>query len=163
MTSENREKIQYKINLTPYMLELNNFVLKRKGESDLLSIEKTRMNIEKSKNLDRMVLLKKTIPFAEKSSEKFKKYISLLQKANPAGVYIWLERTSICGTTIISSLKDINWGFDFNCSKNGVVEFVSTDLQDKILFDFFEEDGEQLLEIEVQGTNWPKINWEEIF
>jgi hypothetical protein len=35
----------------------------------------------------------------------------------------------------------------------------SIDLQDRVLFDFFEEDGQLWLEIEAFGMHWSKVNW----
>lgn len=159
MSNENREQIRYKVNLNLHLLELNCFVLKRLSDSDLLPVEKTKSILEQSQHLNQMTPFKFTIPFEEKGSERFKKYIEQLQTTNSSGVYIWIERTNDCGTSVINSLLDINWGFDFSCSKNGILVFETLDLQDRILFDFFEEDGEHYLEIEVRGTHWPKIAW----
>ncbi|MEO5968365.1 MAG: hypothetical protein ABIQ95_00435 [Bdellovibrionia bacterium] len=79
------------------------------------------------------------IPFIEKESERFKKYIGQLQSANSSGVYIWIDRTNDCGTSIINSLLDIKWNFEFSCSENGIFVLEARNLQDRILFDFFEE------------------------
>lgn len=159
MTSENKDKIRYKVNLKPHLEELNCFTSKRMEESDLLSIEETKRILEQSQQLPQLSTNKFTIPFQEKRSERFKKFVAKLQEVNSSSIYIWIDRTNDCGTSIIGSLSDINWEFDFDCSSNGIFVLESIDLQDRVLFDFFEEDGQLWLEIEASGIHWSKVNW----
>ena len=159
MATENREKIRYKVNLKPHLHELNCFTMKTMDELDLVPVEQTRAILNQVRMLGETPSFKFTIPFEEKNTDKFKSYITQLQNANSAGVYIWINRTNDCGTSILRSLHDIKWDFEFTCTDHGIFELETTDLKDSILFDFFEENGENWLEIEVSGANWPKISY----
>jgi hypothetical protein len=156
---ERKKKIGYKINLKSHLQELNCFTVRTMSESDLVPLDQTKEILDRSKQLREAVPNKFTIPFEEKKSFRFKNYIKLLQDANSSGVYVWINRTNDCGSSIIKSLFDLKWNFDFECSRHGMLILVTTDLQDRILFDFYEEDDERLLDIEVSGANWPKITW----
>jgi hypothetical protein len=107
MTSENKDKIRYKVNLKPHLEELNCFTSNRMKESDLLSIEKTKKILEQSQQLPQPSTNKFTIPFQEKRSERCKKFVSRLQEINDSSVYIWIDRTNDCGTSIIGK-RSIN-------------------------------------------------------
>ena len=159
MTAENRNKIRYKVNLKPHLEELNCFTTKTMHESDLLSLDETKKLLDQGQSLRNLNARKFSINFDEIRSERFKKYLLKLQEANPSRVYLWIERTNDCGTSVLNGLLDIKWDFDFSCSDNGVLTLVTLDFQDRILFDFFEEDGARYLDIEVKGHHWSTIDW----
>lgn len=61
-----------------------------------------------------------------------------------------------CGLLQLNSLKDFNVNFNFNDEHSGLITIVLKDLSNKLLLDFYEENQEQYLEIEVYGDNWSK-------
>lgn len=61
-----------------------------------------------------------------------------------------------CGLLQLNSLKDFNVNFKFNDEHSGLITIVLKDLSNKLLLDFYEENQEQYLEIEVYGDDWSK-------
>jgi len=158
-SDERRNRISYKVNLKPYLQELNCFTLKPKSETDLISLDETKKIIERSKSIRKTERNKITIPFKEKQSEHFNNYIQRLQDANSSGIYLWIERANNCGTTLLGSLSEVNWNFEFLCNNNAILILITSDCRDEVLFDFYKEDDKELLDIETWGVNWSKISW----
>lgn len=98
------------------------------------------------------------ILFSEKTSERFKRFLQRLKVANPSPIYILAPRVESCGTLLVSSLDEIKFDFDFEINEDGILIFVTNDFEDSLLLDFsIAPTGEQMLQIETQGTNWAKV------
>lgn len=60
----------------------------------------------------------------------------------------------------IATFQDVNFSFPFELNNEGIVVFLSTDLKDKLLLDFYiNPTGNMVLEVEGQGLNWSNINY----
>ncbi len=148
---------QQLLNMPFYLKELQAISGKKVRKEDLTSLEESSIIQEKSLKKTRKHKIKIAIPFSTKSNEKIKSAVSLFYSLNSAPIYIWTPRSKYCGTLKEESIKNINLNFPFDINKEGVIVFITDDLQDKILFDFFESnDGKKMLEIEIEGNNWPK-------
>ncbi|MDB3935502.1 hypothetical protein N9383_02140, partial [Granulosicoccus sp.] len=98
--------------------------------------------------------------FADRSSERFKNFVKRLNDANPFPVYLWSPRTIDCGALLVPSLNVISFDFEFKVNDEGIFVFLSSDLLDKLLLDFFTQtNGEQRLKIETQGTTWGRVTY----
>jgi hypothetical protein len=162
MRTENQLKIAYKINIKKYLRELSCFSLRPITESDLLPVGQSNDILSRIRQLPKDDSHKFTIPFDEKYSVRFFAYIQQLYQTNPSSIYMWSDLSDVCGTCILNSITALNLEFSFDCSTEGIISFRTTDLKDKILFDFYEEDGQRWLDIETSGMNWPKIIWEKV-
>jgi hypothetical protein len=131
------------------------------NQGKLLDIEKSEDFRKKSNLYLSDKTFKTVVNFSEKLNEKFKALIEKLHNANPSPIYIWLEDSNTQGLYKVCSLKSIDFSFPFNIDTNGVIVFRTEDLNEKMLMDFFyDDDGEEMLEIELQGNNWPQLSQE---
>lgn len=63
-------------------------------------------------------------------------------------VYIFTSLSRDCGAVLIDSIIYFNFNFNFMDDHSGIITLISSDVKNKILLDFYEEDGLQYLEIE---------------
>lgn len=160
MTSERQKKIIYKTNIREYLQKLKYFLLRSVGEHDLLSLEETLALRTRAKEHFANEVKEFSVPFEEKTSERFQNYIRELSKANSAGIYVWIDRTIDCGTIGIPSLSDFNWAFAYDCDPDGTLTLVTTNLEDRMMLEYSEDNsGKRVLEVKVTGSTWPKISY----
>lgn len=154
------EKLQQKLYLKEYLKELSALAGQTVRADDLGSLEHAaamRMNAKKS-DVKATVVYKAS--FSDRSSERFKKFLRGLKDANSSAIYIWTPRTISCGALLAPSLNAINFDFDFNINDEGILAFTTSDLEDRLLLDFSSTPtGEQVMNIEIQGTNWPTVSY----
>jgi len=160
MTST-KKGLEYRQNIKTYLSELALLTNKELNEDDILysplSVENAR---QRSSSLSEFPILKFTIPFSEKKSERFSLYIDNLYQKNSSNVYIWTQRTNICGLYEVESIKKINFDFPFSINNEGILVLLSTDFEDKLLFDFsLNSDGDEIVEVEAQGKNWSRLKF----
>ncbi|WP_319941273.1 hypothetical protein [Leptospira sanjuanensis] len=99
------------------------------------------------------------IPFEEKNSEKFSRFLNTLYSKNQLPIYIWTEFSNDCGVYRISSILDFNSYFTFEVNADGLIHLLSENLDDELIFDFTEDNNERLLEIELSGANWIQVEY----
>ena len=98
------------------------------------------------------------INFADRKSERFKRFLQRLTEANPSSVYVWTPRTIDCGTFLVSSLDAIAFDFPFAINDEGVLSFATSDLRDRLLLDFSHAFADQeIMKVETQGPSWARI------
>lgn len=127
-------------------------------EYDLLSVNEMEDIRAKSKRLDDFPIVKSKIKFSSLNGSTFLEYIKKLQKLNDQSIYIWTNNANGLGLYRADSLSAITWGFPFEINE-GIIVFIASDLEDKLIFDFFlDEKNNELVEIEAQGKNWSKVS-----
>ena len=160
MTSERQKTIIYRANIREYLQKLNCFLLRSAQEGDLLSHEETLHLRTRAKPQVENEVREFSIPFEEKTSDQFQNYLRKLSKANSSAIYVWIDRTIDCGTIAIPSLTDFNWSFAYDCDPDGTLTLVTTDLEDRMLLDYSEDNqGKRVLEVKVTGNRWSEISY----
>ncbi len=141
-----------------YIAEISQLDLKPFSISNLIALEvmeEIRQNvISKSERKKKF-----TIPFEERSTEKFKYFIYNLYSKNQNPIYIWTELSNDCGIYEIDSILDFNFNFSFEVNSKGLINLLSKNLKDQIILDFSEDNNERLLEIELSGVNWIQVEY----
>ncbi|WP_078127461.1 hypothetical protein [Leptospira alexanderi] len=99
------------------------------------------------------------IPFEEKNSERFNRFLNNLYSKNQLSIYIWTEFSNDCGVYRIPSILDFNSHFVFEVNTDGLIQLLSENLDDELIFDFTEDNNERLLEIELSGANWIQVEY----
>jgi hypothetical protein len=144
-----------------HLKELTTLVGHPVYEEDLESLEKTDALVEL--NRERFAGSNSSyceVSFSDRLSERFNFFVEKLHVLNPSPIYIWIERTNMCGTLRVPSICTINFGFEFNIERNGVFSFVTENLKDMLVMDFFiSGDGEQRLDLETHGHNWGGVKY----
>ena len=112
-----------------------------KNDFKILSIVETDKLIEKESKLK--LRFSKKILFNDK--EELKSIIFNNFNTNDS-VYIFTSLSRDCGAVLIDSI--IYFNFNFMDDHSGIISLISSDVKNKILLDFYEEDGLQYLEIE---------------
>ncbi|EMI70615.1 hypothetical protein [Leptospira noguchii] len=98
------------------------------------------------------------IPFEEKNSERFSRFLNNLYSKNQLSIYIWTSLSNDCGVYRIPSILDFNSHFVFEVN-GGFILLLSENLDDELIFDFTEDNNERLLEVELSGANWIKVEY----
>ena len=114
-----------------------------KNDFKILSIVETDKLIEKVSKLK--LRFSKKILFNDK--EELKSIIFNNFNTNDS-VYIFTSLSRDCGAVLIDSIIYFNFNFNFMDDHSGIISLISSDVKNKILLDFYEEDGLQYLEIE---------------
>jgi hypothetical protein len=154
-------KLRRKLRLKQYLEELSVLTARTVHADELGSLEHAAamQSSAQKYNVEPDVVVYRT-RFADKSSEQFKKFIRGLRDANSSAIYVWTPRTIDCGAFLVPSLDDVNFDFDFNINSEGILVFVTSDLEDRLTLDFSAtSNGEHVLRIETQGMNWPKVRY----
>lgn len=153
-------KLALRKSLNEYLLELKQFSGQEIDAQSLCSVEDLeRIRDTALVHLQNMNKNKAIIEFSEKNSDKVKAFITSLEKANNSSVYIWTNRSSLHGLYKIDSISSLDLSFPFNVNPDGMAVFLTEDLNDKLLLDFYRDSEDQdMLEIEVQGTHWGLMN-----
>ena len=160
MISESSKKRAYLTRIDSYLKELGTLIGKRVEKSDMMPIESIDNVRRASRSLRETPVSKFEIRFPEKESERFKAYIERLHRANESGVYIWTEKSNLCGLYKAKSLKHIDFSFPFDINDEGVLAFLCDNLKDELLLDFSSDlTGQQVISVECQGINWPDIDY----
>ena len=132
------------------------------AEIELESLEKTASLVDEvKKRFQTPNALTFEIPFGDRLLDLFKHFVMKLHASNPSPIYIWVERTNYCGVLRVPSVCSIKYDFDFWIERNGVISLVTEDLKDKFVLDLLlSDDGEERLELRVQGENWGGIKYD---
>lgn len=153
-------KTRQKINIRSYLDELASLVGHSVNADDLGSIEQAVLMREASQKFVGQPSLCCQIAFEERSSMRFSDFVSRLYGANPASVYIWTPRTITCGVFLVPSVSAIKYDFDFDINADGVLAFLTSDLEDRLVLDFSESHtGEKIMSVETQGLNWGAVRY----
>lgn len=152
------EKLRQKLYMKRYVEELSVLAGYAVQASDLGGLAQATSIRDASQKFKAQPSRSTEISFADKCSERFKNFIHKLYQTNTSSVYVWTPRTIDCGTFLVPSIEAIRFGFDFSINPEGVLVFQSSDLQDRLLLDFFiSPTDDQILKIEAQGLNWGAI------
>ena len=155
-------KLRRKLHLKQYLEELSVLTARTVHADELGSLEHAAamQSSAQKYNVEPAVVVYKA-RFSDKNSEQFKKFLLDLKDANSSAIYIWTPRTIDCGTFLVPSLDAVNFDFDFSINGEGILAFVTSDLEDRLILDFSgTPNGEQALSIETQGMNWPKARYQ---
>lgn len=155
------ENLRHDIHLQEYLEELGQVVGRSVDAEELGSLEQARTIRERSLHCPACGAGGAEIPLDEKHSERFRWFFQRLRHANPSPVYVWTPRTICCGTFLAPSLAPVFADFDLGVNMEGVLAFLSSDLEDALLFEFTDAGGETngngALRIETRGPNWAKV------
>jgi hypothetical protein len=154
------QKLQALHALKNYLFVLSELTQREVKKSDLISLEETIEITQRAKPIRESPVRRFEIDFNAKNTGRFKAFIGNLAKAKPQPVYVWSDGASVCGYFQVSSLLEIDFGFAYKIDVNGVFVFMSQDLKDELLIDFYEnQTGERRLIVEVYGQVWPTIEY----
>jgi len=156
--SSSSEKSCHTLKMKKYLEELSVFAGHPVKSADLGSAEQAASIREAARKFSVSDAASSEIAFVDRSSERFKQYIKRLHDANPSQVYVWTPRTIDCGVLLVPSLSAIDFDFDFAVNEEGILVFLTDDLEDRLLLDFFiAPTDEKRMKIETQGANWGEV------
>ena len=137
--------------LRSYLEELSRLLNRNVKGDELLSIEDTDAFIRETASLKNGIYYKKTIKFEDKVYLKniLEKNVSDFDKP----YFMYLSYSLDCGLMKFSSLRDFNLNFNFYDEHVGLIEFIRSDEMEEILLDYYEENGEKLIDIEIFKKN----------
>jgi hypothetical protein len=160
MMTKIQNEIQFKKNLSAYLLELKSLTGKTVSSESLSSINEVERIRNEASILENYDISRFTIDFKDKSEERFKNFIIALSNSNKSSVYIWTNRSNFCGLYKIPSIKMFDFSFPFDVNPDGLVVFLSEDINDQLLLDFsYDSKGQEVLEVELKGRHWPFIKY----
>lgn len=130
--------------LTSCLNEFNKIIKVNIYATSLLSIVET--DLIRNQIPTMKIKYKYEILFSEK--DKLKEIIFNNVENYNSSYYVFASYTENCGLLVINSLQDFNLDFSFKDVASGIITLVRCDLLEEIVFDFYEEDGMEYLEIE---------------
>lgn len=153
-------RLTQKLNLPQHLRELSQLVGRKVEPEELLSLVETEAVRAQAMTVQRQPSWRCELRFSDKRSPRFGRLLQAIRERNPSPVYLWTPLSNDCGLLRPVSLSDVRFDFDFAVNKDGILELLTADLQDRMLLDFSEgPDGEQLLEVEVAGANWGQATY----
>lgn len=154
------QKRQRKLYLRQYLSELTALAGRDVLEDELGSVDEAvhMRELAKATLGERHEVAQ--IAFSEIFSNRFKKFIAKLTKANESAVLVWTPRTIFCGTFRVPSLEAVCFGFNFDINPEGIITFMTERMEDGMILDFSVDDqGGQILQIETQGAHWGQVSY----
>lgn len=131
-----------------YLRELKQLVIPDLDENQLLQLEKTLEIPKVEGNVE-----KHYFPFSKKKAVKklFEKLISI----KDGEVFLITQYSLFCGALVLKSLEEFNVYFKFEAEHQGLIQLRLVDITNELILDFYEENGERKIEIEIVGRDWP--------
>lgn len=143
--------------LSKYLEELNAILDTAKGSYQVLSLEETDRILQRSaESINKEKVLKYQLEFDHK--EEF--LIDCMIECNrllSGMIYLFTGYSEDCGLAVVDTLMMLKPDFSFTSEHAGLISIISGDLSNKILLDFYEENNEYFLEIEIYGDLWGSI------
>lgn len=153
-----KNKIQFKQNIKAYLAELKELTEVDVSPQFLSSLEEMEEIRKKSSHLKDIDKIKYIANFSIKNSDRFKKFIANLSKANNSPVYIWTKRANSCGLYKAASINAINFSFEFDLNTEGIVTFTIKNANNQLLLDFYRVLKEQET-IEIEVKDWYSVSF----
>jgi hypothetical protein len=152
------QKAKGKSLMSSYLKELNLLSKLKIKVNDLITFEETEMIIHKRKEISESIPSEKLVlKFEDK--DRLLHYLSKMAELKKGKIYMFTEYSKSCGALLLNSLIDFNYNFAFSDEHSGIISFLSEDLKDKLILDFYEESGQYIIEIETQGYVWNSVLW----
>ncbi|MHC5310906.1 hypothetical protein ACYSNM_12750 [Myroides sp. LJL116] len=126
-----------------YMDVIKRITLLNENEVRVLSIVETDDIIEKERELQ----LKSSIKVFFKDKDVLRKF-TLDKFRTEDCIYLFTNFSQDCGALAMDSINSFNFQFDFNDDPSGIIKLINSSLEDKILLDFYEEQGLKYIEVE---------------
>lgn len=117
----------------------------------LLSVEETEGLLARSRAARRTPEWRRTVEFAGKHQGLLARFVESFQ-SDP--VYVWTPLTTDCGAHAPVRLSELDLGFPFDLNPEGILTVLAEDLGNRMLLDWYEEGGVELLDVEVAGARW---------
>jgi hypothetical protein len=153
MSDELTKRLRRNRHLARHLTELGCLLRREVRPEDLLSLYETEVLLGRAAK--RTPGRKETFPFADKARGRLSLLVHAFQDDL---VYLWTALTNDCGVYRAVPLAEIDFSFPFEFSPEGILSVVSQDLGDRILLDWYEEGGVELLDLEVTGPRWSATN-----
>ena len=148
-------RLAQKLNLPQHLRELSQLVGRTVEPAELLSLAETEAVRAQAMMVQRQPSWQCELRFSDKRSPRIGRLLQAIREHNPSSVYLWTPRSNDCGLLRPVPLSDVRFDFDFAVNRDGILELLTADFQDRMLLDFSEgPDGEHLLEVEVAGAHW---------
>lgn len=148
-------KTELKRSLPAYLFELKQITGVDVSSSSLCPIEEVEKLREQALKIADLAKNKFNISFVGKSSERFRKFIINLSQANSNSIYVWTNKSNLYGLYEVASINSIDFSFPFDVNPEGIIVFLTSDVNDKLLLDFYyNSQGEEMIDIELQGMHW---------
>ncbi len=140
---QKKRRLYGKKYLNEYIDVIKRITTLNENEIRILSIVETDNIIEKEKELQ----LKSSIKVFFNDKDVLKKFT--LDKLNTDdNIYLFTSFSEDCGALVMDSIDSFNFQFDFKDDPAGIITLINSSLEDKVLFDFYEEKGLKYIEVE---------------
>lgn len=145
---QKRRRLFGKVNFLPAYLQQLNKLLNIEVTADmLLSIVKTDSFLEQIDFDSDTLFYKETISFEDK--EKLQRIVRSKLLDWNANYMMELTNVKECGLLPIPNLSVFNWDFKYEDEKSGIIVFIRQDKKEELVLDFYEEDFQYFLDIEI--------------
>lgn len=145
---QKKRRLYGKQYLEVYLKELNALTNINVMESMLLQITES----DAIKAIKNSSSYRERIKFNEK--EKLRLFFAQLVELKNGRCYLKTKYSQDCGALKLNKLQDFNVNFNFNDEHAGLISIILEDLSNELILDYYEENDEYYLDIEVFGLDW---------
>lgn len=85
------------------------------------------------------------------SKELLKNVLSCINQVNKDCVYIGIGLSEQCGYARLDSIMDFNTQFNYLDESTGIINLYSSDIENELIIDFYEEDEVWYYDLEIRG------------
>jgi len=155
--SYDRKWLDARKHLGRHLAELGGLFGRSVGPEELITLEETEDIRLRSKEIALSPTWRRSIRFEDRRADPVVDLVQRLHQSRSLPVYVWTALSNLCGLARPIPLAQFNLAFDFNVNREGIVALVTSDLLDKLIFDFSVQNGRRELEIEVSGDHWGRV------
>lgn len=153
-------RLKRNLYLKAYLEELGELLGRKVNSEELGDLEEVEKLAMASQHLQLAPMNSFECVFSSKGSESFQEYLIELEERNSSPIYVWTPKSKFCGVLRVGGLSRINFDFEYSRFEEGIISFLTCDLRNQLLLDFFEtESAQRMIEIEVQGAEWAAVRW----
>lgn len=155
MNNDLSRKLARKTQMDRYLAQVSEISGRLVEQDELDSIEETdAIRSEFKKFIDQPKAAFEIKP-NDLRSGRFIHFLESLEQANPKPVFIWIERTNVCGAFKLPSVSKIYAGFKPEKVPEGIISFITEDLENSLILDFDDDS----VEVELQGPDWIDVRY----
>ncbi|MFM2416422.1 MAG: hypothetical protein RL385_1145 [Pseudomonadota bacterium] len=159
MNSNLRAKIEYERSISAHLERLGHLVGRRVTPDELLDRTATQSIRTRIQAQRPMPHKRVDISFSAMRTERFRRFIAALESAAPQAIQVWTDTTEYCGLFVIAALGDFDFGFSYEDDPAGLLVLRTADLNNRLVLDFEDDDGQQRLQVEWAGAQWGALDY----
>lgn len=155
-----RQQLRRNLRLDGYLSTLGLFMQRVVQAAELRCVAPCASELLQTQQLAWQPEASFEIPFAQRTSAKFRRLVKKLKTANPSSLCLFAANSARCGWLPVDSIDEIRFDVDPRAFQQGPLVLVTQDLNDRLLLDTRRADADaSLLILQVRGPAWGLVRY----